>query len=911
MQVDPVEQRPRHLGLIVRSATRRACTGEALTKLAARSAVLISDDRFLNRHGYYEHDGPPTRILSSLDLVSLLAASDRFDRTRVHDLHMTLRRAGALFVPLGAAELTDLIFETELDARAGEDADADTRILETSELRAIRENIRLAQARGWFDPLTDTAWLVDVHQAVGVALFAQWRDDVPVPLARARADWLMQLLDTRGWSDALIRPNMDGLAVHGAVLDFAKLAGSNNAFQGQARANYEAWLESNVIAPALAREPGLRPILENHMRGLVRDVAQDLAEHAERISAVDAARVVFDGLPGFLQMGMLSDEAFQDVVGYTVESVMEVGPASFNRQPVLDAAAALYADPANAQTVTDAHGRPWQVTTEPDQLWHLRFHNGEQGYRVRGLIGLHPDGNSRIAMLDAVLAEQDIAPPALAEWRARLAERPLAPHEIETIDAAVRAFPPMVAQMIIETFDEGGVAPSILVPREADYYLRLVGTSTAETIHDFLLDPARGELDWLSADDIGHAAYLLLRAARPGIVEGSQFGALTPDKWRALAQWALDHGDLFAKAGLAEIVMPMAHHDPELEAFVLNVAREVEALDAKDTSGPLHLLSCLAIFVDGELSLQGTLASWPPYRRRLASLAQAALIARVVTGQIDTGRFAEFCARERGWRFVVQTLVDLRREPRWRPDLIAAEQLRHELLGRLANAAFALDEAELTPTLTAHFTAPKNSLRTRLEIPMVFWPGPLEGGVGTVLRAPPNDVHEAIEQGLEAETLGIEAVNRIINVETMFAVPEALAERAAARIRETGPRLLASVATEQVPGFLISLAHFAAARRMVGLADTVQVLARYHRERVAVPMREEMQLALYVVAAREDADAWRERLGKWTLELAVQVRKEAEAETLLGWIDTLCDIDPLLRARTGRARANLNLVLLR
>jgi hypothetical protein len=883
---------------------------EALSSLAACAPILISDDRFLNRHGFFEHDGQPTRILSSLDLAALLANSDRLDRARARDFPVALLRAGALFVPLGAADLTALIAETELDEGSAPD-DADPHIFETGELRALRENIRLAQARGWFDPVTDTAWLVQLHNAIGTALLAQWRDGVPAELAQARADWLVRLLDTRGWADSLVRRNLDDLAAHGLVLDLAKLAGLCDQLDGEARASYEDWLETRVIGPALAREPLSRPILENHLRGLVRNVGQDLVHRDEKIDPVRAARFVFDGLPGFLQLGMLGDESFQDVVGYAVESTMQVGSASFTRQAVLDAATAIYADPARAQPVTDEKGRSWQLTTEPDQAWHLRFHDGETGYRVRGLIGLHPDADSRIAMLDAVLAEQDIAPEALSEWRARLLDRRLDASEIEDLDIAIRAFPPMVSQMIIDTFNEGGIAPSGLVPRERDYYRRLVGTSDAATLQDFLTDPARGALDWLAGDAIERAAFLLLRAARPGIVEESQFGPLTPEAWRALTTWALAHGDLFAKAGLAEIAMPRAQDDPELEQFVIAVAREIEALDPTDTAGPLHLLSCLAIFADGELSLQGTLSDWPPYRRRLAALAQASLIARVVSGQIDTKRFADFCAQERGWRFVAQNLSDLRLEPRWRPDLIAAEQLRHELLGRLANAAFALDEGQLTPGLAAWFTAAKDSLRTRLEVPMVFWPGPLEGGIGTVLRPPPDEMLAAIEEGLNQETLELEAVRRIVNIETMFTVPDALAERAATRIREIGPRLLASLATEQVSPFLLGLAHFAAARRMTALADTVQVMARYHRERAPVPMREEMQLALYAAAAREDRAAWRDKLGSWTLELAGRVEDEEEAEALLGWIDTLGDIDPGLRTRTGRARANLNLVLRR
>lgn len=51
------------------------------------------------------------------------------------------------------------------------------------------------------------------------------------------------------------------------------------------------------------------------------------------------------------------------------------------------------------------------------------------------------------------------------------------------------------------------------------------------------------------------------------------------------------------------------------------------------------------------------------------------------------------------------------------------------------------------------------------------------------------------------------------------------------------------------------------------------------------------------------------RLGLWSLELASRTDDAARAKSMLVWLDTMCEIDPALRTRTGRAQASLKLVL--
>ena len=198
-------------------------------------------------------------------------------------------------------------------------------------------------------------------------------------------------------------------------------------------------------------------------------------------------------------------------------------------------------------------------------------------------------------------------------------------------------------------------------------------------------------------------------------------------------------------------------------------------------------------------------------------------------------------------------------------------------------------------------------MHARIAYPMVFWPGPLEGG--SRLQPLPEALSEDLDRAFAEETPNIEALTLLANLAAMFAIPDDLVDHAVARIRAAGPRLLALIPTERVYAQLLGLAHVAASHRAEHLADVVQVLARVSRLQFRWPVAEEMQLALYAAASREAPDDFRRYLGNWLAELTVLNEDRDYGLQLLIWIDALCEIDPILRTKVGRTIASLRLFL--
>jgi len=876
-------------------------SNEAIGELVVRSRLLVTDERFLNRFENFDHEQGRTRISSSIDLLSQLAAAGRFDRGRLDEIRTRLRSAGAIYVPLERDELARRIADSSL---AGEDGNVE--IVETGELRAIRENIRLAQARGWFDPAIDIIWLTQTHLALSETLMEQWTADASDQLSAARSNWLLALIDLQHWADSVVNRHLD-LAAYGRILDISKLVAVAPQLPDQPRERLNRWLERELIAPFLEREPRSRPALLNHLRSLIRAVSFDVARTPPKVSERVAGRSWFDSFAKPIQLGMLENKEFADWIGYSLQSNIQVEDSRFLLSDFAQAVRTLYDGREVVQSIKDSEGRSWDLATDPADGQALILRSGELEYHTPAIPGLLPNAKERLKAFDERLRAKGVNPHALDEWRVKLKSAVVNADDIAAIDAAIRIFPPFAAGVIAEAL-RAGAEPEKLAPRESLYYERLVGTADAAELQQFLKDPGRLAIDWAGGPAADRAAWLLLRASQPEVLTDSELTAMEAKDRRKLASWLAGNDDLFSKVAFIELALPHAHEDARLEKSILKMVADIAALDPRDETGTLHLLSGLIVFIDGELSHQGTLGGWPPFRRRQAAIAQASLITRVLGDEANTRGLANFCAARGGWRFAVQSLMDLRVEPRWQPDQIAAEQLKYEAIARVANASARLGDEQLTEGLRTCFRDEGNAFRQAFGIQM-FFPGPLEGGSGNLLHELPGELLEAIEAGLDSLPLTFEALNPLLNCNNMFKFPAALLERVIGRVQEAGPRLFGKLEGGQIGAYLLALASLAAAERLTALADTVQVLARHHRARAKVPVEDEMRLAMTAAASLEDEQAWREKIGLWTLELASNVERKDEAESLLQWLDTMGEIDPHLRAYTGRARANLCLLL--
>lgn len=171
-----------------------------IIRVAALADAAIIDDRYLNQHASVSHDrGETTPIVTTFDLLSALQpAQDE------HAHYVSrMRSAGIAFVPLSSDELGVLLSRAPI---------ADDRLVETAELKALRENLQLCRMSNGLQLPKESVWFDGVVRALIETIKAQWCEGIGRAAARARSTWLLQQLEVRGWSHRYVNDQNRGIS---------------------------------------------------------------------------------------------------------------------------------------------------------------------------------------------------------------------------------------------------------------------------------------------------------------------------------------------------------------------------------------------------------------------------------------------------------------------------------------------------------------------------------------------------------------------------------------------------------------------------------------------------------------------------------------------------------------------------
>jgi hypothetical protein len=209
---------------------------------AARAAdVLIIDDRHFNQHGNVTGNFDTKQIWTTYDVLSFL-----FEPHEFREHVTTLRRAGYCFVPVRVDELADLLSAANV---------VDGAIIETAELKAIRESLLLARLTGSLQWPKERAWLDNLAFVFIEVIRAQWRDDIDAEVASAKSNWLSAQFDIRDWASQYGKAERPGSAndrFRGFVLALSLL---NKNVQLKTKQRYWEWHAKTMLEPLKEQQP--------------------------------------------------------------------------------------------------------------------------------------------------------------------------------------------------------------------------------------------------------------------------------------------------------------------------------------------------------------------------------------------------------------------------------------------------------------------------------------------------------------------------------------------------------------------------------------------------------------------------------------------------------------------------------
>jgi len=619
-------------------------------------------------------------------------------------------------------------------------------------------------------------------------------------------------------------------------------------------------------------------------------------------------------LPQPVQSRMLDDEAFRGRFGIELEATLTLGPdvARFHRTVLFRAIRRAHAKRGTSVALRDLDGADWHMAIEEQANGaHAVLRQAKRAIILRDFATLDADRSRRLRgfALEAQLA--NFPDDAIERWTRLLKKRALNDEEASDLERDLAATPVRRMESITEDIKTGHSKLASLVPPDRAYYDRLIGVDSGTArIEDYAQEVAGPLIAGLVAwDPVKGPRLALLLAGHASIMRAIDGATLEQIDLPALASWARDYGDPLSRLGMIEIGAPLVQDNPELDPILAAIAERLLADDPHDEAGHIHLLSAVFMLVDGELSRSQILSQTPPFRRRLASLAQSALIIREIIGNdVVTERFANWCLNERAYLFLCQTLIDLRKEPRWYPDLASARQFRNEIHGRLATIPSLIDGSLPAGPLR---TILSDETGTTFMPPSIaaFWPGPLEGAETQEPKPLPDDLSAFILQNLDTPGLDPKSFFAMINSRG-FTIDPALIDRAIQSLRGARYRV-EDDDPDAVTFAYFGLAAVAAAERRTDLSDEIRILLRRGRHERGAPEGpiNELRIAFTAAAAHRDELPWATFIGDWALELALGDITKEQAKPLLVELGLLARLAPALAATTGRARAALSALL--
>lgn len=232
--------------------------------LAGECGAVISDDRFLNQHANVDDGNAQVPIFSTLDLLDALTSTGSMTLEDQLEHRTLLRRAGYFFVPVS---------EDELATHLADAAVKDDKVVETTELKAIRESILHVRMSDWLQLPEEAPWLDTTLRVFIQVVKSLWRAGADLSSVTARSNWIVDQVDVRGWAHRLGAENGDNIVKTGRGAHVLMLLRPPFDAPQDVKDAYWSWAEGRVLAPIKEQYPDLYAWIVEWQRRWISEMA--------------------------------------------------------------------------------------------------------------------------------------------------------------------------------------------------------------------------------------------------------------------------------------------------------------------------------------------------------------------------------------------------------------------------------------------------------------------------------------------------------------------------------------------------------------------------------------------------------------------------------------------------------------
>lgn len=625
-------------------------------------------------------------------------------------------------------------------------------------------------------------------------------------------------------------------------------------------------------------------------------------------------QAAIDLLPPDVQCSLLADKAFirQWRIATTTSLALGKDGPSFNRKQLYDGIRSAIRSLGSAILVDDRNGQGWQLLAESrneEMVFSLR--SNEQHYSLTDHSALADDVSVRTDWFERTAQAIFFDVEKSQSWLQRMRQSPLSDDEFAELMVDIQLTPTNVLRALRASLEQVNIHVAALVPHDVRYYEDLVGKLGQNTIvSEYVETAAKPRIARLQGCGSQQGfRFALLMCSAGSIAECIQIDALDRGDLVQAYEWLAEHGDPISRVGAVEVALSHLDRVPELGPIVERIVEALLSDDPEEDSSAFALLCAMFVMTASELARKRTLGNVTPFYFRQAAIAHASLLIRAVhDARINIKSVTRWAqAIGVGEVYFLQGLIDLRREPRWLPDFVSADQLRFEFIGRITKAAGRNESNIQLVSLRKLLLSPDSRLAQAAQWPFPHLPGPMEGAIASG-RPYPDDFLREARSALEADRLHTTAFAGLINGALLFDMQKEMADLAAAALRRVSFSLEDTDDKEKNFSFVVGLATLAAVTRSGDLADALRVLARVmrRRKRLSGDLNEELRLALVAAASFEDLEEWARFAGEWLTEIAFDTNDKTAAKAFLPKLRRLVTIEPTLAKHCASADAALD-----
>lgn len=874
--------------------------------LVGDCAGVIVDDRCINQNASISNKGIQVPVFTTLDVIDELVSSDSITQEDRLEHRARLRRAGYFFVPVTQHEL-----EHHLAASAVQKG----KVVEVAELKAIRENILCIQMSGWLQFPKEHFWVDAFLTAFVLTLNGLWSTGKDLSNARAFSEWIVDSVDVLDWFHNLADKNKDSMNPIEYEARGVGMLMISTRVSPEVLKDYWAWIEDRILSRIKEQRPGLYSrVLEQYKESIQRLVEMELAENPEIRNDPEALSGLADAAlhlsPPMFRDPLLSDFCEKYELKTYQTASFGTPEVRFQHSRLCSAARKVLSGKPSAQ-VTDENGRKWELKNinGKGQLPELMLFHEDGMYPLSlGFIMLSSK-RKRLGFFEEFASALNLPRDAQDRWRSVLEKRALEEREIQAFENDFINTPVDMAQSIHKIPAGGTIDVSFLVPSSEKYFERLVGRyDGSATVENYAATNVRNLFRELSAWRPYEGFLLsLLLSSHSALTDEIQVERLDADELTRAFDFLEKHGDRLSQLGAVEVGLRVVQSRPEIETALVKLVKKIRDDNVNGESSGFKHLQALFCLVDGELSRTHLLSSKPPFYRRLAALSQAALINRqMANSRADIDLFCQSALVIRAGESYMQSLVDMRLEPRWIPNFWTPAQIKATFLGRIMAAARYrqnIENSELYGLILGTGTESFQSV----GIPFYHYlPGPLEGNLELAESLPPW-AGIAIEEQVNSDRLTPLSFGALVNSGRNFLIGPHQTELAVRALKRADYRIADLQDRSQLIAVLDGLAAVAATAKSRNLADELRILMREYRHdaQYPVPVAEDVKICLMAAASRTSPDEWRAFVSDWMTELAFGEMKSEDGELLHLQLLYLCRIVPELRVSCDKVWAAL------